>query len=262
MDSNTTTANKKLLFIIGAVVFIIASILLVIQLSLTSTNPNGDQLEISNLNEYTNGKPSNRDRLDFIKHNLLEVVNLNVDTPVENESIKDVVVRKGSFTQKFDNEKDLHSVKFIVDIKSLKQSYNVSYQWVEGNEFSSEVDEYGTLVTCLPVSQLKYGDFNCVDSLTLESGEKDPVLERLENAPVNNIYEIYGQVEEDGTKKIIIRILANNYTERTRLQYENYKQQALGWLASENIDTTKYKIEWRNLENEVVPDSFVPPDDA
>lgn len=133
-------------------------------------NPYGYYLEIANLDEFTAGKPTNEDRLDFIKHSLYNNVSLNSDDEIENNSITDVLVREGSFSQVYDQ--DVHTVKFIVDIQSLRQSYGVAYQWVDNEDLSDSLDEYGTRVSCLPSYKLIYDDFGCTDELMLEAGQE------------------------------------------------------------------------------------------
>ena len=130
---------------------------------------------ISNLSEYTDGKPTDKKTLDYIEYDLYRVLNYNSDKAKENDSVKDIVVRKGSFKQTSKNS--INDVSFIVDIASLKQSYSVKYQWRDDKKRSEGLDEWGTLVECLPIDKLIYGDFQCVDDRIKERGvdNSDPI---------------------------------------------------------------------------------------
>lgn len=259
--NNQQISRKTILLIAGGFFLLIGLVIMAALFQLQDEDPYRERLEISNLDEYTEGKPTDEERIRYIKHNLLTVVNLNSDETIESDSIDDIRIRDNSFSQEYDQETTLHHVEFIVDIESIKQSYNVSYEWVDNQDEWRAMDETGTLVTCLPINELRYGDFNCKDLLTEQSGETDPVLERLENTPISPIFKVYGQIEDNGSKKIIIQILANNYTQRAREQFDDYRKEARDWLNEQNVDLDTYTIEWRNLENEVVNDDQAPPVD-
>jgi hypothetical protein len=119
--------NKKIrLPIILALVYVVITI---VWFFLSNKNQYGDELQIKDLSQYTNGKATNEERLAFIRHNLFSTVNLNTKPAVKSNSIQDIEIRKDSFSQTFDKENSIYMVHFIVDIASLKQSYRVAYQW-------------------------------------------------------------------------------------------------------------------------------------
>jgi hypothetical protein len=167
--------NKKIrLPIILALVYVVITI---VWFFLSNKNQYGDELQIKDLSQYTNGKATNEERLAFIRHNLFSTVNLNTKPAVKSNSIQDIEIRKDSFSQTFDKENSIYMVHFIVDIASLKQSYRVAYQWTTDKTKEGSVAEYGTQVSCLPIDELIYGSFNCVDERIVEKGvnEYDPV---------------------------------------------------------------------------------------
>ncbi|MFZ1243369.1 MAG: hypothetical protein WAQ22_04500, partial [Candidatus Saccharimonas sp.] len=96
--------NSRKTPIIMVVIFLILIILsFIIYSVITSGKPQGKYLEISNLEDYTKDKPVNSATLNYIKETLYKTVNLNLEKPVRNHSVKDVVIREGSFSQE---EKD------------------------------------------------------------------------------------------------------------------------------------------------------------
>ena len=104
-------------------------LIIAVYLYISTRSAYNNHLEIANLAEYTNGKPSDKKTLDYIKYDLYRVVNKSTNKAKANDSVKDIMIRKGSFSQTKNDKKGTHTVSFIVDIASLKQSYSVSYQW-------------------------------------------------------------------------------------------------------------------------------------
>lgn len=233
--------NKKLLI---AVTLIMAFIVSVFIYSATR-NQYGDYLEISNLGEYTSGKPSNKDRINLIKHSLYKTVSFNVDHELGNNSIRDVLIRKGSFSQIYDEDQRVHTVTFIVDIKSLKQSYNVSYQWPDEDATNEHINEYGTQVTCLPLDKLIYGNFDCVDERILEKGVEnyDPIQQILPYT-VQYRYTIkdYNKQSDDS---VILNVEAFvprwSNTDKT---LDGYTKEILNWIESRKLNPDKYTLEY------------------
>jgi hypothetical protein len=162
------------------VIVIIASFIYVAN----QKNPYGEEVDITNLAELSAGRPSDSNTLFFIKNNLYKVILMNLDYTIKADDIKDITIRTGTFDQTYDEKTNVNTVKFIVDIKSLKQSYQVSYQW-SSNKNNDNLAEYGTLVTCLPTNLLKYGDFNCKDMLTEEGETPD-----IPNNPIIRVLPI------------------------------------------------------------------------
>ncbi|OYX39163.1 hypothetical protein B7Z00_00965 [Candidatus Saccharibacteria bacterium 32-50-10] len=238
---------KKLILLISAVILVIfigASIYLYFQ---QQKNPYGDELTIANLDEYTNDKPA---ILKAIRHNLFNLVNRNLETPVESNSVNDVLIRDGTYSQKFNDKTNIHSATFIVDIESLKHSYDISYEWKGDGSISKDFDEWGTFVKCLPKDKLIYGDFNCKDMFSDLTGPVDPLIKEI--LPYeNSFYTIRYFIE--GNKTIIsVQIMVNNNSSRTEKRFENYKLQAQEWLKEKGVNLSDYLIQYRNLQNNIV----------
>lgn len=82
----------------------------------------------------------------------------------------DITIRKGSYSQSIiDTNLMIYRTTYIVDIPSIKQSYQVSnlYSPIPKNNPTS----YTTTVTCLDSANLIYGPFNCTDQIKQERGE-------------------------------------------------------------------------------------------
>ena len=75
---------------------------------------------------------------------------------------------------------------FILDIKSLKQSYDVSYGWTDTLDASNNsLTENISYVKCLPDNKLIYGDFNCVDFDSVIDTPSDPIIKHLPYSTVD-----------------------------------------------------------------------------
>jgi hypothetical protein len=110
---------------------------------------------------------------------LYNVVVMNIDTSTTNAStIKDALIRDGSNSQK--NEKGVYTGDYIVDIASIKQSYQVTYLYSKDD---SKMGGNPIVVSCLPKDKLIYGEFNCKD---IVSKQASPHAEILRYLPYQN----------------------------------------------------------------------------
>lgn len=240
--------KRRLLLISAILVFFILTIVLFIYgvFFYKTPNPYGDQLEIQNLSEYTADQPNNNDSVSFIEHNLFQTVNMNVDPDVKNNSVKDIFIRDGSFSQTFDNQ--VHTVSFLVDSDTLKQSYSISYQW--SDDPSVPVDQWGTNVSCVEQSDMIYEDFGCVDEYSQFLENVDPILEEI--LPYNDPYYSVNYYRENGISTISVKIMSNNNSTRTREFFQEYKKDSLAWLKSQDLNLDDYIIIFRNFSGDAV----------
>lgn len=228
--------------ILAAVAFPLA--LIIIAVYINTRNPNGNYLTVSNLSDYTSGKATDDQTLDRIEHFLYKTVSLNISRKLDNDSIKDIVVRKDSFSQKLNKTTGVYTVKFIADIKSLSQSYAVSYQWSEEEEFSEHIDEYGTQVTCPPIDKLVYGDFSCVDENILLIGKEnyDPV-QLILPYHVPSKFKIVDYSKFQATVLLNVEAYAPRWAasvDKTLLK--EYEEEITAWLESRKLDPKKYSF--------------------
>jgi hypothetical protein len=237
-------SRKRIYVIGGGFLFFVVLVVTVFIIS-SMQNKYGDSVGISNLNTYTAGKPSSNNMIDSTERNLLLTVNMNRKKPVTGGSIKGAIVRKESFSQKFASEHGVHTVKFIVDIPSLRQSYDVSYQW-EDDGGTQYIAENGTGVTCLAIDKLIYGDFNCVDSLILEKGKEnyDPV-EKILPHTVQYKYDIkeYTTVPERGEVTLRVDAFVPAWLNKDDV-LNGYTSEIKTWLSSKKLDPGKYNLDF------------------
>ncbi|MDB5165247.1 MAG: hypothetical protein JWM00_137 [Candidatus Saccharibacteria bacterium] len=240
--------TRKIIIIFVLAVLVIFAVFIYFSLR----NPYGNYLDISNLDQHTSNKPSDEDRVNFIKHELFNAVSDNIDHHLDSNSIKDIVIRKGSFNQDLDKYTNVNTVSFIVDIASIKQSYRVSYQWDNDGKYGSkvELDEYGTKVNCLPIDELKYGDFDCTDKSREETGEEnyDPVGLVLPHR-VGSKYTIidYTKSTSPNGGAPIITLLVDVYSSKlspeiTDAALDNYSIEIEKWLSSKKLDPKRYIV--------------------
>lgn len=210
----------------------------------TSVRHYDGSMEIQNLSQYTRGKPSNPDTLNYIKYDLFRVINQNLDSPVAANSVKDVMIRNDSFSQDYDRDKGLHTVKFIIDIASLNQSYQVSYQWVDKPDQERSKDEWGTAVKCLSDKDQKvYPDFQCKDMFTQldQRDQQDPIQRYLPHSTL--YYKIILGTEKKTLRATIYTTAADERTNPEQA-IAAYKQEINQWIDSKGLKHTDYKISY------------------
>lgn len=235
-------SKRKIIIIVIVLITIIAiAVASIVYISSNKRNSYGGELQIANLDEVTNGRPSDQDTLEYIKYDLYRVVNKNNTPPVESNSIKDILIRENSFQQNQDTIKGVNDVSFIVDIESLKQSYLVSYQWSIGKD-RSNLDEWGTVVKCLPIEQLIYGDFNCKDMFIELDSPSDPILKHLPYSTAD--YSVVLDPSTEKTLKATIRTTAADERFNSDLAIKKYKADLNDWITSIGLNPADYKINY------------------
>lgn len=242
MDPDQKRKLTSLIAIIA--LFAVGSIAIIIFAIYENTkNPYEHYMEISNLDEFTSGKPTNRDTLNYIKYALYNVISDNTDRELENNEIKDIMVRPDSFSQDYNETTKIHSVHFIVDIESLRQSYDVKYEWASSKP-NDNLSEYGTVVTCLPVDQLIYGDFGCQDMFTAEKQVVDPIINHLPQSTLG--YEITSGAWDGERLTLNIKITLSASDERIGADeaVASYKAQATAWIRSVGFDPNNYTLNY------------------
>ena len=247
-----TTNQKKLFIGIGMFLFVVAVASVIYLANREPDEPDGSYFDIANIDEYTEGQPTDKERLNYIKQALYAVINMNLSEPVPSNSVFDINIRDGSFTQQYDEEKDVHTVDFIVDIESLKQSYNASYQWSDTNKYSENIDEWGTVVKCLPEDKLIYGDFDCKDMFTQMENSSDKKLDAI--LPYNGTNYRITHYTNNENPVINVRIMLNN-NPQTKKFFNNYRKEANSWLRSHDVAISDYTITYRDLSNTIVATS-------
>lgn len=240
MYSNKKT--KKVLLISGAaLLFLVGIVAAILYFTTANKSKYGGGLEITNLDTYTKDKPSDKDSIDYIKYDLLRTVNKNVKTPVTADSVKDIVIRDKTFTQVYDDDLDVYTVNFIVDISSLSQSYDVTYQWSSDGK-RDNLTEAGTVVKCLPAEKLVYGNFNCKDMFNEFSTPVDPILNYLPHTTAD--YKVVYDPTATKTLKATIYTTAADERIDPDTAIEQYKADVKKWVASTGVNASEYTIRY------------------
>lgn len=160
-------SKKRIIFFLVIVGVIVAVYALYVGLSSNSLkevsieNTSGSEAEdilvdITNLGEYptiTNGREQNDLSTALITKLKKNSVSESVNGVVRVNTVQTVQQPyEGS-----DGPASIPTTSFIIDLESIKQSYNVS--WSGGNEYPYNI----LTVTCLGESQAIYKEFKCVD---------------------------------------------------------------------------------------------------
>lgn len=243
--------HKKVLVIL--LVFFITVIVTLLMHS-SNKNPYGEELQIANLSTLTRGKPVKSDSLRQIKHNLYEIIMRNYKEDIRSNSIKDILVRDGSFTQTYDEKSDTHFVSFIADIASIKQSYDVRYQWTSKPEEEQNGEgQYGTVVSCLPLDQLLYGDFNCRDLFSDMRGSVSPYVSvDWWSAEDTNGYTLDSQLDYYETRYIEEQIAGDyDYHVKLRTVGNNATISKIERLIGEDVNTLSFEINLKDISYDV-----------
>ena len=235
----------KRIIILVLVVFTITSVVISLfaYFATQKSEYAGEELQIANLGDFTRGKPSNKQTVDYIKHSLYLIVNKNSKSPIDSNSINDIFVREGSFRQAF-KDTGVHDVKLIVDIASIKQSYRLSYQWVDNVENKDNRDQYGTMASCLSKEELKYGEFNCKNLLSGEDiiEPDDPILQYLPHSDSN--YQITFDPELGKTLNVTLQTSAADERIDPEAAVASYRQAVRDWITSVGLDPNTYTIKY------------------
>lgn len=244
--TQNTYTPPRTFALIGGIIFVSFVIVVVAVSAIWShfSNPYRDeQATIANLPEYTKGRPSDSYSVEYIRHKLFQTIKLNSD--VDPTTLKDIYIRKGSFSQMYDEIKDIHNVNFLVDIDSLKHTYSVKYQWSSKKD-NDQLDEYGTIVSCPSKQQSAYKDFDCKDELIITNGRLDPLVGEL---PYESKYFHVEMTDSDPAHpKLLVEIFVflyeTDYDQREAF-VDTVKESFTNWLRSKNVDPAKYEISYQ-----------------
>ena len=154
-------------FVIGGAIFaVVVIILLVVSLiGLLRTNPYGNETRIDNISEEYKNLP--QDQKDQIFSQLYDMLENNL---AEGEEVPDsgAVVRDGTAEYDYDQITKIYHGEFVVDIPSVRQSYEVQFVWspVENNE---DLGGYSVVISCVPKTLRIYGETSCNNMIETNS---------------------------------------------------------------------------------------------
>lgn len=237
---NEALLNKKRIIIILAIVFVVVGVVTLIWfLMQKDTNQFGKFIKIQNYSSKVKNLPSSVQ--DATQSYLYNVVVLNVDKSVQPEKIPDANIRDSSDSQVF--EKNIYKGKYIVDIASIKQSYQVEYTY---NRDPNVIYGNPIVVSCLPKEKLIYGEFNCKDIVSSQSNKEDPIMRYLP-------YQSYSfSIRPDTTQGSLILNVnltipdmdLKGTTESKTKTIARYKNDVQQWIKSKNLDPANYTLKY------------------
>lgn len=151
---NNLSRNQKIVIVLVLQIFVILSIVVLLQNVFNSEKDHMVDASANNVNTAIAEDVPNDLEVSFEK-TLWNVLSMNVDGLDENKV--DYTVREGSY--EFNDSDGASSATFLVDIDSLKQTYAVSIAWSGDNRKGSMPPDI--LINCPPLNQMKYPETVC-----------------------------------------------------------------------------------------------------
>lgn len=226
--------NPKII-ILSIFALIIVIILSVFLINQKSQKPQ-DEIQIPDLIKQAKKRKIDSKPLSFLQKNLFTRVKNNYKSDF-NPNSTTTKIRESSFQESYDSKTDLHTIRFIVDIESIKQSYQGFYQWSKNSHL---IDGYANQISCLPKKQLIYDYFVCQDLFSQQNQTiSDPIYYLTPYQNYNHGYNITADKVQDPNQKITIRIeILSNDPKRIQI----LKDQALDFLKHRQINLEDYQI--------------------
>ena len=234
------SARKKVMIIISIVFFLVVVIIVAYVKSIE--NPFGNYIKIQNYGKYISDLP--REKKHFLNSSLYGLVKMNT---VGDKKIKvdDAFIREGSVNVGYDKDIDIHHGSFIVDMESIKQSYGLDFEW-SSKANNSDFMNTGPPSNCLPIEDLKYGDFGCRDAVTEMEKDIDPIIEHLPYSTFHHY--VTANVGDDGKTglDVIIYLISSETIEENRQPaIDRYKAEIIEWIKSINLNPDDYIINYQ-----------------
>jgi len=235
--------NNKVIIIIAAAVFLfIAVVIVVFYMASSKKSSTSDSITINNFSTYVKNLPSSEQ--EAIQKSLYNTVKLNTPNTQEIKAINDAVIRSSTYQQ--DIAKQIYTTTFIVDIESIKQSYEIKDLYSKLSVEDSGLYDYTALALCLGKDNLRYGEFICQDRLSQEAGvsRSDPVLQYL---PVSTLD--YTLSLDKSSKDIHLTAQLSlseiDYTIGVDTAVAQYKAKIQKWFTSKKLDINNYSITYK-----------------
>lgn len=237
-------SRKKALLLLGIGFAILICIAwLITALTRSDENQFGRFIRIQN---YDSKVKNLADEMrDAMETSLYNTVDRNMDDSKNPLRVNDAYIRENSEEQTLNRSTGVYSGRFIIDMESIKQSYQVQYSYVEVKNSSTSGSP--VIITCLPSDQLKYGDFGCTDIASEQTSKDDLILQYL---PYRNFsFEILPDSTQ-GDKLVLhttLKIPQSDLRGNTASRLEvisMYKAEVTGWISSKGLNPEDYDIRY------------------
>ena len=232
--------QKKIVLISAGLFVLISAFVVIYSFANSSKNQFGDSIKIKNFDKLVKNLP--KYQKDSIESKLYQVVKNN-SSDGANLKISDANIRDKSASQGFNSKTKAYTGYFIVDIPSVKQSYQVNYFYPTDPSLVPPPG-YVMTITCPLEQQLIYGSFNCKDESSDQISTIDPLLKYLPKSTLT--YEITPTIDNNKITKLNIRLLLSGADYRTGVNnaINKYKAEALSFIRATGQDPSKYTIEY------------------
>lgn len=206
-------------------------------------NKYGAEISINNYDKYISNLPV--DRRNSLNSTLYNMTKRNLKSGKLN--IKDATIRKNSVKYKYNKKTDIHSGSFIVDMKSIKQSYLMSYEWCSDMNHNSNLSGYSAIAECLPSSKLVYGSFRCEDDFANSPNKtkRNPILDYLPYSTFN--YTITGNYNKNNKLDLDVNMILYSFNTRNgerNNSIKKYKADVVKWIKSKKLNPNDYLINY------------------
>lgn len=235
--------KQKLTILVGIVVAIVLIVVMIIAaLNQTNKNQFGEYITIQNYDQKVKNVSSGVK--DAIQTSLYKIVKKNSADTFNASTVGDATIRESSDSQKYEASKLVYSGNFIVDIASIKQSYQAQYSYSATNTI--DVGGNPVVLSCLSTDKLKYGDFNCKDSFSNQIEHVDAIMQYL---PYENFdFKISPDATIAGQALTLVvqlripdTILRGDANSRISI-IATYKKEVTDWVQSKSLDPSKFTI--------------------
>jgi len=218
----------------------------------TGKNQYGERIRIQNYDSVVrNISPDMRDSMEAYLYN---IVTKNSAEDFDATTVKDAYIREASATQNYVQRDRLYNGGFIVDMESIKQSYQVQYSYsIDGD--GTKMGGSPVVISCLPTDKLKYGEFKCTDFVSEESSANDVILQYL---PFQNFSFKVSPDATRGDRLTLVttlnisQIQLKGSAETRRAAVVEYKKMVADWITSKGADPADYDYEY-NYDDEGNP---------
>lgn len=155
--------NKQNPFLVSTFIIleiIIIALIVFIAQNALANHENIPNTEVSGIQQEIKDLPE--DSVKVIQAALYNAIVMNGGAK-NSLSNQEVQIRQDSVVNLYFESINMHYVKFIVDIPSIEQSYQVFREWSDDGANKYYLDNRMTLIMCLDKSQAIYPDFECRD---------------------------------------------------------------------------------------------------
>lgn len=247
----STSRQRRLHPAAFVALFLLIAVLLFVVLRPKNPLPN-NSVHITNLNDCTKGiSQAVENEISTEIYTLVGFTNQynKLDTPPKySATIRDGTckeVARGDVAGYTENTQLVKTTDIILDIPDAKQSWSLRFDWVSDRKV--EVDLGEIIPSCLPTELLRYGDFKCVNVLSLKrygTDKYDPILPYMPYSGAG-----FDLAFDPEVKKVTATIYIPTKEQGNQELVENDKAIIPYWFEKRGLDINKYTIEYNIVYN-------------